>query len=313
MRTIRTVSELRTALARHRREEATIGLVPTMGALHDGHLALMRRAREECDVLVVSLFVNPAQFNEASDLDAYPRDEYRDAELAGDVGADFLFAPAVQEVYPSGFSTRVVVDGISDRLEGTSRGRAHFDGVATVVCKLFGMVGPEVAYFGQKDFQQTLVIRRLVADLDIPVRIEVCPTVREPDGLALSSRNARLDPVARERATALRRALLAADAAVIEGERDPGEVIARAANELLKDGIELEYFELATAEQLLPIERVQGRVIALVAARVGGIRLIDNHLLSVESAGADSIASWPGGQLAGVQPPRASTPTSNRS
>jgi pantoate--beta-alanine ligase len=240
----------------------------------------MRRAREECDVLVVSLFVNPAQFNEASDLEAYPRDESRDAELARDVGVDFLFAPAVQEVYPDGFSTRVVVDGISDRLEGASRGRAHFDGVATVVCKLFGMVGPDVAYFGQKDFQQTLVIRRLVADLDIPVRIEVCPTVREPDGLALSSRNALLDPVARERATALRHALLAADAAVLEGERDPDEVIARAAGELLKDGIELEYFELATVEQLLPVERVQGRVIALVAARVGGVRLIDNHVLS---------------------------------
>jgi pantoate--beta-alanine ligase len=291
MRTIRTVAELRAALARHRREDARIGLVPTMGALHDGHLALMHRGREECDVLVASLFVNPAQFNEASDLDAYPRDEYRDAALAADIGVDFLFAPALQEVYPAGFSTRVVVDGISDRLEGASRGRAHFDGVATVVCKLFGMVGPDVAYFGQKDFQQTLVIRRLVADLDIPVRIEICPTVREPDGLALSSRNALLDPVARERATALRRALLAADAAVIEGERDPGEVIARAAKELLRDGIELEYFELATAEQLLPIERVQGRVIALVAARVGGVRLIDNHLLSTVQAPGEPAAA----------------------
>src|SRR5207302_5807002 len=203
MKTVRTVAELRATLAPRRRAERTIGLVPTMGALHEGHLSLMRHARRQCDVVVVSLFVNPAQFNDAADLIAYPRDPTRDAALAAEIGVDHLFAPSVEEVYPPGFATTVSVAGITDRLEGQHRGRAHFDGVTTIVTKLFIMVGPDVAYFGQKDAQQALVIRRLVRDLDIPVRIEVCPTIREPDGLALSSRNALLSPADRARATAL--------------------------------------------------------------------------------------------------------------
>ena len=178
-----------------------------MGALHDGHLSLIRRARATCDEVVVSLFVNPAQFNEASDLAAYPRDEARDGALAAEAGVDLLFAPALAEVYPPGFATTVHVGGVTETLEGEHRGVAHFDGVATVVTKLLNMVGPDVAFFGQKDAQQALVIRRLVRDLDLPVRIEVCPTVREADGLALSSRNVHLRGADRERALALRDAL----------------------------------------------------------------------------------------------------------
>ncbi len=219
MITLRTVAEMRSALAPARRVEASIGLVPTMGALHDGHLSLIRRARETCDVVVVSLFVNPAQFNEGSDLADYPRDERRDAQLATEAGADYLFAPGVETVYPDGFSTTVSVDGLTATLEGAHRGRGHFDGVTTVVTKLLNMVGPDVAFFGQKDAQQALVVTKLVRDLDLPVSIEICPTVREPDGLALSSRNVRLDTAQRQRATALSRALAIAAGLIAGGER----------------------------------------------------------------------------------------------
>ena len=211
MRTVRTVAEVRAALREARRAERVIGLVPTMGALHDGHLSLIRRARATCDDVVVSLFVNPAQFNESSDLAAYPRDEARDGALAAKAGADLLFAPELAEVYPPGFATTVHAGGVTETLEGVHRGAGHFDGVATVVTKLLNMVGPDVAFFGQKDAQQALVIRRLVRDLDLPVRIEVCPTVREADGLALSSRNVHLRGADRERALALRDALAAAE------------------------------------------------------------------------------------------------------
>ena len=206
MITIRSVAELRSALAPARRAGRRIGLVPTMGALHEGHLSLIRRARANCDVVVMSLFVNPTQFNEQTDLNAYPRDEQRDARLAEAERVDVMFAPAVEEVYPTGFDTTVTVSGLTETLEGAQRGRSHFDGVATVVTKLFNMVVPDVAYFGQKDAQQAVIVKHLVRDLDIPVRIEVCPTVREPDGLALSSRNVLLSVTDRERATALHRA-----------------------------------------------------------------------------------------------------------
>jgi pantoate--beta-alanine ligase len=220
MRTVRTVAELREALRPAHREERTIGLVPTMGALHEGHLSLLRAARERCDVVVVSLFVNPTQFDEQTDLQAYPRDEARDAELAAAAGADLLFAPPAAEVYRPGFATTVHVTGLTESLEGEHRGVGHFDGVATVVTKLLNMVAPDVAFFGQKDAQQALVVRRLVADLDLPVEIDVRPTVREPDGLALSSRNARLAPAERERALALARGLEAARGAYAGGVRD---------------------------------------------------------------------------------------------
>ena len=281
MRTVRTVRELREALAPERRAGRSIGLVPTMGFFHGGHLSLIRRAREQCDVVVVSVFVNPAQFGPGEDLDAYPRDEARDAELAEAEGVDLLFAPAVEEVYPDGFDTAVSVGQLAGVLEGAAeqRGPGHFAGVATVVTKLFNMVGPDVAYFGQKDAQQTLVITRLVRDLDIPVCIEVCPTVRDGDGLALSSRNAYLSAADRQRALGLSRALRAAEAAVESGEIDARAVLAAARGELDAHGIDPEYLALRSATDLSPVERVNGTTLLAVAARVGRARLIDNTIL----------------------------------
>jgi pantoate--beta-alanine ligase len=288
MRTLRGIDELRTALAPARGAGRTIGLVPTMGALHEGHLSLIHRARADCDEVVVSLFVNPTQFNESSDLAAYPRDERRDAALAAQLGVDYLFAPSVGEVYPPGFATSVSVGTLTETLEGVHRGRRHFDGVTTVVTKLLNMVSPDVAYFGQKDAQQALVITQLVRDLNIPVRIEVCPTVREPDGLAMSSRNAHLSDQERARAASLRRALLAADEAVAQGVRDPAAVAACAHAELSSAEIEPEYLALVSPDTLEPVERIEGDVLALVAARVGETRLIDNHRLSTTTRVAQS-------------------------
>ncbi len=289
MKTVRSVSELRGELEAHRRAGRTIGLVPTMGAFHEGHLSLMRQARADCDVVVVSLFVNPAQFNERSDLDRYPRDETRDAELAEQHGVDLLFAPPVEEVYPPGFATSVSVSGVTEPLEGAFRGRAHFDGVATVVTKLFNMVGPDAAYFGQKDAQQAAMIRRLVRDLDIPVRIEVCETVREPDGLAMSSRNALLSAAERTRAAALSRALERVHAAIDAGERDPAAAGAAGVRELKLADLEPEYLELVSPDSFAPVEEIDGEVLAVIAARVGDVRLIDNQLVStVTAAGTHS-------------------------
>ena len=282
MRTVRTVADLRAALRDARRAERTIGLVPTMGALHAGHLSLVRAARAENDVVVVSLFVNPTQFNEAADLDAYPRDEARDAAAAAAEGADLLFAPPADEVYPPGFSTTVRVAGLTEHLEGEHRGTAHFEGVATVVCKLLNMAQPDVAYFGQKDAQQAAVIRRLVRDLDIPVRIAVQPTVREPDGLALSSRNVHLKGADRERALALRRALDAAAETVAAGERDPHAVERAGRAAMARLGVEAEYVALVRPDDLRPVERVDGDVLVAVAARVGPTRLIDNTILHAQ-------------------------------
>jgi pantoate--beta-alanine ligase len=281
MNTVRTVHELRAALSEPRRAGRSIGLVPTMGAFHDGHLELMRRARAENEVVVVSLFVNPAQFGPSEDLETYPRDEARDAAQAAELGVDVLFAPPVEEVYPAGFSTTVSVAGLTEVLDGDTgqRGAEHFHGVTTVVTKLFNMAQPDAAYFGQKDAQQALVIKRLVRDLDIPVRIEVVPTVREPDGLAMSSRNAYLTEKERERALGLSRALEAADREVAAGRRDARSVIAAASRELDARGIEPEYLELRSADDLSPADRVNGRTLLAVAARVGRARLIDNAIL----------------------------------
>jgi pantoate--beta-alanine ligase len=279
VRTVRTVAALREALREARRDERSIGLVPTMGALHEGHLSLIHAARAENDVVVVSLFVNPAQFNEASDLAAYPRDEARDAEAAAAAGADLLFAPPVEEVYPPGFSTTVRVSGLTEHLEGEHRGTGHFEGVATVVCKLLNMAQPDVAYFGQKDAQQAAVIRRLVRDLDIPARVAVCPTVRERDGLALSSRNVHLKGADRDRALALAKALEAAKHAVEAGERDPTAVAAAGRSAMARLGVEPEYLALVSPDDLLPVQRINGAVLVAVAARVGTTRLIDNTIL----------------------------------
>jgi pantoate--beta-alanine ligase len=279
MRTVRAVDELRSELAPVRREGRTIGLVPTMGALHEGHLSLIRRARAECDFVVVSLFVNPAQFNERADLDRYPRSEARDVELASGAGADVLFAPPNDEVYPPGFATSVEVFGVTDRLEGAARGAAHFRGVSTVVTKLLGMAMPDVAYFGQKDAQQIVVIRRLVADLNVPVRIQTCPTVRDSDGLAMSSRNARLSAESRTRALALPDALRAATRLAAEGEHSAHELLDAARAAMLARGVEPEYVELVDPETLLPCEELTRESLLALAARVGETRLIDNAIL----------------------------------
>jgi pantoate--beta-alanine ligase len=278
---VRTAAETRAAVRAARGAGHAVGFVPTMGALHDGHASLLRRARAQCGFVVISVFVNPTQFNDPADLAAYPRDEQADAEVARRAGVDLFFAPAPSEVYPPGFSTTVDVAGLSEPLEGAVRGPGHFRGVATVVSKLFNLVDPDVAYFGQKDAQQALIVRRLARDLDFPVRIEVCPTVREPDGLAMSSRNVRLGAEDRARALALRRGLDAAEASVASGERDAAAV-ARAGREAMRaHGVDPEYFELVSAETLQPAATVRGEVLVAVAARVGPVRLIDNALLSV--------------------------------
>jgi pantoate--beta-alanine ligase len=281
VKVLRGKDKLRSALEPARREGSSIGLVPTMGYLHEGHLSLLRAARAECEVVVMSLFVNPAQFGPGEALDRYPRDEERDLRLAGEAGADYVYAPPVEAVYPDGFATHVAVDGtLTEVLDGdrSRRGPEHFRGVTTVVAKLFNAVGPDVAYFGQKDAQQAAVIRRMVSDLDFPLRIEVLPTVREPDGLAMSSRNAYLDPSERRRATALSRALRAAEAIAPSGGL--AAALEAAEIELRAAGIEPEYLEARDAEDLSPVTELGDRpVLIAIAAPVGGARLIDNVLI----------------------------------
>jgi pantoate--beta-alanine ligase len=284
VKTVRTKGELREALAGPRREGSRIGLVPTMGYFHEGHLSLMRQAREDCEVVVVSLFVNPTQFGPGEDLDAYPRDEGRDAELAAAEGVDLLWMPDADEMYPDGFATSVEVAGdLTGVLEGDPdhRGPSHFRGVTTVVAKLFNSVQPDVAYFGRKDAQQALVIERMTSDLDFPVEIAVLPTVREEDGLALSSRNAYLTPEEREQASAISRALGAAEEAARGGETSTESLVEVARAELRNSGIEPEYVEARAAEDLSPVAELNGRpVLVAVAARVGRARLIDNVLIT---------------------------------
>lgn len=280
MRIVRTVSALRHEVTAARAAGLRIGLVPTMGAFHDGHLSLMRRAREKCGFVVVSLFVNPTQFNERSDLDRYPRDEQRDAAMADSVGVDVLFAPPVEEVYPDGFATVVEISGVSEPLEGAMRGPTHFRGVATVVAKLFNMAKPDEAFFGQKDAQQALLIRRMVRDLDFPVSVEVCPIVRETDGLAMSSRNSLLDHASRQRATVLSRALFAIQHAVATGEHDAERALAAGRELLRAEGIEPEYLTAVSTDTLEPVKIIDGRTLVPIAARVGNVRLIDNVIVS---------------------------------
>ncbi|MGA2166163.1 MAG: pantoate--beta-alanine ligase [Solirubrobacteraceae bacterium] len=287
MRTLRSVAELRAALAPAREAGSTIGLVPTMGALHEGHLSLIRRAREQCDVVVMSLFVNPAQFNEHADLERYPRSERHDAGLAAEAGADLLFAPSVEEVYPPGFATAVEVLGLTDRLEGAARGSSHFRGVTTVVTKLLCMTMPHTLYLGQKDAQQVVVIRRLVADLNLPVQIEALPTVREHDGLALSSRNALLDPAARPRALALHAALRAAGELAARGERSSAALLDAAHAELAAAEVRADYVALVDPGTLEPLPRLDRPALLAIAAHVGGVRLIDNITLEPLRSGSE--------------------------
>ncbi len=281
MRILRSRGELSEELGTARRAGLTIGLVPTMGALHEGHLSLIRAAREECDRVVVSLFVNPTQFGPGEDFESYPRDEQRDRQLAEAAGADLLYAPSAEHVYPEGFSTQVEVTGLTDVLCGApdSRGSAHFRGVTTVVCKLLCAVGPDRAYFGQKDAQQVAVIRRMVRDLEIPVEIRAMPIVREADGLAMSSRNTYLDPAERRQAQALSRALRRA-----ESELEAGVGLERAlslARATLADaGLHPEYLEARDPESLSAVSELNGRpVLIALAVPVGKARLIDNTVV----------------------------------
>lgn len=282
MKVIRRIQELRDTLTAARASGRTIGFVPTMGSFHEGHLSLMRRSRADCDVTVVSLFVNPTQFNDPHDLEAYPRDEARDVSLAAAEHVDVLFAPDVAEMYPRGYSTTVSVGGVSEPLEGAARGASHFAGVATIVSKLLNIVQPTVAYFGQKDAQQALVVRKLVRDLHFPVRIEVCPTIRESDGLAMSSRNIRLGKADRVRALALRAGLDAALAAIRSGERRASVVEAAGRAAMTARNVDPEYFAAVAADSALSFDTLHGEILLAVAARVGDVRLIDNELVHIE-------------------------------
>ena len=280
-----TVADARSRLAVARRQGASVGLVPTMGSLHDGHLSLVRAARADCDVVAMTIFVNPLQFGAGEDLDAYPRDLDRDRVLAESAGVDLLFAPSTAEMYPEPPATSVVVAGLTDTMEGASR-PTHFAGVATVVTKLFHVAGPCRAYFGEKDYQQLAVIRRMVADLSFPVEVVGCPIVRESDGLALSSRNAYLAPEERAAAPVLHRSLLAGRAAIEDGERDPNAVVAVIRGVIEDEPLaELDYAEALEAETLRRPDRLVGDVRLLVAARFGRPRLLDNLGLLVPEQG----------------------------
>lgn len=273
MRIVRTAGEIREEVRAERARGSSVGLVPTMGGLHEGHLSLVRRAREENDVVVVSIFVNPLQFGPGEDLDAYPRDEERDVLLLDGAGADIVFVPPVEEVHPEDRATTVTVGGLSEVLEGAHR-PGHFDGVCTVVAKLFNLVGPERAYFGQKDAQQVAVLKRMIEDLGFPLDLVVCPIVREPDGLALSSRNAYLSASERGRATVLFRALqagrpLAKAGGYVTAEKEMLRVLRT------EEDVEPDYAAAVDADTFGP-PRPGGRVLLAVAARVGPARLIDN-------------------------------------
>jgi len=279
---VTTVSEVRVALDAARARGETVALVPTMGALHEGHLSLIRAARAENDVVVVSIFVNPTQFGPKEDLQRYPRDLDRDRRLCGDAGADLVFSPAAEEMYPRGFSTWVEVEGLTDGLCGRSR-PGHFRGVCTVVTKLLNICGPDRAYFGEKDAQQLAVITRMVRDLDLRVAVVPCPTVREADGLAMSSRNARLTGEERAQASTLYRSLGAAKDLVDAGERNPAALEDAIRAVLVEADLgEVEYAEIVRVDDLTPVTAIEGTCLIAVAVKFGGsgTRLIDNIRVS---------------------------------
>jgi pantoate--beta-alanine ligase len=277
-RTVTTADAIQALAEEWRAAGRAVGLVPTMGALHAGHAALLERARAECDTVVLSVFVNPRQFGPGEDLDQYPRALEADVALAAEAGVDVVFAPDVGQIYPPGFQTTVAVGPLTRRLCGLSR-PGHFDGVTTVVCRLFGLVRPTRAYFGQKDYQQAAVIRRMTADLRLAPEIVVCPTVREADGLALSSRNRYLSPDERTRARAVPDALKAGERRFAAGERDPGPVL-DAMRAVLERGAErVDYVAACHPDTLEPVERLTSGTVLLVAAQVGPARLIDNAVL----------------------------------
>lgn len=266
-----------------RRAGKRLGFVPTLGALHDGHLSLVRAARASCDVVAASIFVNPTQFGPNEDLAKYPRPFDRDRELLEPEGVELLFAPSVEEMYPAGAVTWVTVEGLSDKLDGRSR-PGHFRGVTTVVAKLFHVVEPDAAFFGQKDAAQVAIIRRMVRDLNLSVEIVVCPIVREPDGLAMSSRNTYLDPEQRKRALVLHRSLMRIQKLAEAGEREAAKLVAAGREEFAQDpSVRLDYLEIVHPDTLDPVKDIFGGALAAVAAFVGNTRLIDNLLLPGKS------------------------------
>jgi pantoate--beta-alanine ligase len=276
MRVVRSIPNLKAA----RREiQGSLGFVPTMGFLHEGHLSLVRRAKAENDYGVVSIFVNPTQFLPTEDFRAYPRDERRDLALLEKEGIDLVFLPEVKDIYPNDSSTFVIVEGFSNVLEGASR-PSHFRGVATVVAKLFNLVEPTRAYFGQKDAQQALVIKKMVADLDMNLELIVCPTIREEDGLAMSSRNIFLNAEERRSALVISRALFAAQERWLAGERD-GETLRRLMRQIIESvpGVQIDYISVADPATLTELEQVKESALASLAVKIGGTRLIDNVIL----------------------------------
>lgn len=281
MQICRTIKDIRTFVAKCKAEGQTVGLVPTMGYFHQGHLSLMREAKKSCHRVVVSLFVNPLQFGPREDLAQYPRDFERDSAMAEEVGVDAIFVPPDWEMYPEGFCTHVEVTGITDKLCGLSR-PGHFLGVTTVVAKLFNIVAPDKAFFGQKDAQQAMVIRRMAADLNMGLEIVVLPIIREEDGLAMSSRNVYLDRDQRRNATVLYRSLCAFREAVDRGEKDT-ESLRRSITEMIAStpGADIDYVEILSVPNLESVVLLQGRVMAALAVRFGGTRLIDNIIVEV--------------------------------
>jgi pantoate--beta-alanine ligase len=279
METIRTISWMKEKTREARLEQGVIGLVPTMGALHAGHMALVGRAKKECSAVYASIFLNPTQFGPNEDLSKYPRPLEADVEKLANSGVDGLFLPSAEEMYPAGFSTYVHVEGISERLEGKSR-PGHFRGVATVVLKLFEIVQPNYAYFGRKDAQQVCIIQKMVRDLNLDVELVICPTVREPDGLARSSRNEYLSPEERRAAGVLFRALQAAEMDLSAGVKDTLE-LQRTMRQILESEpkARVDYAEIVEAGTFEPVVRVEGRCYALLAVRIGNTRLIDNMLI----------------------------------
>jgi pantoate--beta-alanine ligase len=279
MRICATLEEMRSACRAARRSGRRLGLVPTMGALHEGHLSLIRAARAACDLAAASIFVNPTQFGPNEDLAKYPRSFERDRDLLEKEGVELLFAPSVEEMYPAGAVSWVTVEELSSKLDGRSR-PGHFRGVTTVVAKLLHIVEPDTAFFGQKDAAQVAIVRRMVRDLNFPVEIVACPIVREPDGLAMSSRNAYLDAQQRNQALVLHRALMRVKKSWESGERDAAKLAAMGREEVTGEkSVRLDYFEIVDPESLDPVENVANRVLVAVAAFVGPTRLLDNILL----------------------------------
>ncbi|SMB99986.1 pantothenate synthetase [Thermanaeromonas toyohensis ToBE] len=281
MELFKTIPQVRQWVKAQRQQGKSIGLVPTMGYLHEGHLTLVRRAKDLCDAVIMSIFVNPTQFGPQEDYERYPRDLERDLRLAQEVGVDAVFAPEVEEMYPPGYATYVEVEGLTEVLCGASR-PGHFRGVATIVTKLFNIVQPDKAFFGLKDYQQAMVIKRMVQDLNIPVEIVTVPTVREEDGLALSSRNKYLTPEERRQALSLYRALKLGEGLIRQGERQASKVREAMAKEILSQPLaRIDYVSINDAETLNPLEEISGKVLLAVAVWIGSTRLIDNLVVEV--------------------------------